>query len=98
MIQQETIENRGEKSQKKLKWFTGAAAEQLARVSTTQTYKMDEAIKARKERPKFLLPQIRLSLKEPKPCSFPKKKGTRKLLGQKHRLQLRRIVCEHVGS
>lgn len=66
----------------KQKEFTGAAAEEFARVFTTQTSKLAEAVKAREERHKVLPPQLPPPLKEPKLRSFPNKNGeSRKMTG-----------------
>ena len=68
----------------KQKEFTGAAAEEFARVFTTQTSKLVEAIKAREEWHKVFPPQLPLPLKEPKLRSFPNKNGeSRKMTGTK---------------
>ena len=60
----------------KQKEFTGAAAEEFARVFTTQTSKLVEAVKAREEWHKVLPPQL------PPPLNFlNKNRESRKMTG-----------------
>ena len=59
----------------KQKEFTGAVAEEFARVFSTQTSKLVEAIKAQEERHKVFPLQLPLPLKELKLRSFPNKNG-----------------------
>ena len=69
-------------SVEKQKEFTGAAAEKFARVFTTQTSKLVEAVKLQEKRHKVLPPQLPPMLKKPKLCSFTKKNGeSRKITG-----------------
>ena len=66
----------------KQKEFSGAAAEEFARIFKTQTAEIVDAVEAREKRRKTLLPQLPLPLKEPKLRSFPSKNGiARKMTG-----------------
>ncbi len=66
----------------KQKEFSGAAAEEFARIFKTQTAKIVDAVEARKKKRKTLLPQLPLPLKESKLRSFSSKNGiARKMTG-----------------
>ena len=81
----------------KQKEFSGAAAEEFARIFKTQTAKFVDAVEAREKKRKTLLPQLPLPLKKSKLRSFPSENGmVRKMTGTEQQLQLRQTKQERV--